>query len=171
MLGICGWRIFDLLRQRLECVLASSPKNVLSVLGISGVRWAASLWAVTTTLPPDLAFNPSGLFGTRSYAVPVTNLPWQVGGALLVLPTQYCVLRSPPWLLNRELNPDLEVMSLVCYHCTIQLYQKAVLRQCLGLGKGKWRNACFISSVVHHSGVERGISSFKGRGTASLIGV
>ena len=29
------------------------------------------------------------------------------------------------WLLNRESNPDLQGMNLVCYLCTIQLYYKA----------------------------------------------
>ena len=34
-----------------------------------------------------------------------------------------CVLRSPPWLLSRDSNPDHEGMNLVCYHYTTQLYR------------------------------------------------
>ena len=64
---------------------------------------AIPLWAVTTTLPPGPPFSLSGLFETRSYAVPVSNHPGQEGGALLTPPTQ-CFAFGPAGMEAHSLS-------------------------------------------------------------------
>ena len=58
------------------CVLASSPENVLVVLGVGGMGWATPCYATTSTLPPGSFTYPSKPFRCSHYERPYHQPPW-----------------------------------------------------------------------------------------------
>ena len=86
--------------KRLECVLASSPENVLFVLGV-GVEWGSNpLLRHGIHSAARLFYNrPQSLFGARYYELTCRQSPGQEGGVFAQHnPLGACVQCSPAWV-------------------------------------------------------------------------
>ena len=103
------------------CVLASSPENVLFVLGVGwngvsnpllchGIHTAARLLYLFLKAFSVLVFT----------SVPVSNLPEQEGGVFAQHnPLGACVLEVATLGADIGFEPRLQGMNLVSYHCSI----------------------------------------------------